>query len=162
MKTNFVLLEYLPSIFSKNDEAVPVQKIEEEISKIEDEINITEKQRIANHDLLPKAKTYAAKLPFVRDMVAGYHCMLDHDTPSGVKGAILIPIIYFVVPLDAIPDIIPAAGYTDDLTVWLAAMKAFSGYMKDEHYDKADSSLSNDENLPDDSQHATGRQSNSS
>lgn len=67
--------------------------------------------------------------------------MTDGNTPTTFKGAILIPLLYFVVPVDAIPDIIPAAGFTDDLEVWLAAFKAFGGYITDDHYKSADELL---------------------
>lgn len=67
--------------------------------------------------------------------------MADGKTPTAIKGAILIPLLYFVVPVDAIPDIIPAAGFTDDLGVWLAALKAFGGYIADDHYKSADELL---------------------
>ena len=89
----------------------------------------------------PKALRFASSLPFVRDLVAGYYCMSDGNTPAQIKAAILIPLVYFVMPADAIPDIIPAAGFTDDLGVWLAALKLFGGHLNEQHYGSADALL---------------------
>ena len=35
-------------------------------------------------------------------------------------------LIYFITPLDLIPDFVPALGFTDDITVALMIMKRFS------------------------------------
>lgn len=35
-------------------------------------------------------------------------------------------ILYFITPLDLVPDIVPALGFTDDITVALLIMKRFS------------------------------------
>lgn len=97
-----------------------------------------EKSELVNQKFLPKARNLAVKLPFVRDLLAGYNCVLDNETPRSVKAAIIIPLAYFVMPVDAIPDIIPAAGYTDDLGLWLASVKLFGSHINPSHYEKAD------------------------
>lgn len=45
-----------------------------------------------------------------------YYCSRDSDTPAWAKGTILSALAYFVLPLDAIPDLIPGAGYCRDTT----------------------------------------------
>ena len=88
-----------------------------------------------------EATRVVAKAPFVRDLVAGYYCFLDSSTPMHIKGAIAVPLVYFVMPADMIPDLIPAAGFTDDLAVWIAAMKDFGSYLTGDHYAAADACL---------------------
>lgn len=39
---------------------------------------------------------------------------------------------YFILPLDMIPDVIPGAGYTDDLGALAAAIGIVSMYVTDE------------------------------
>jgi uncharacterized membrane protein YkvA (DUF1232 family) len=116
--------------------------VAETVSQLENDLSEAEQKQIVSSDFTPKALRFASSLPFVRDLVAGYYCMSDGKTPTPIKAAILIPLVYFVLPLDAIPDIIPAAGFTDDLTVWVAALKLFGGHLNDQHYRSADALLS--------------------
>lgn len=116
--------------------------VEEAVADLVGNVSEQERQQTVSTEFLPKAVKFASSLPFVRDLVAGYYCMSDGKTPVQVKGAILVPLLYFVVPVDAIPDIIPAAGFTDDLGAWLLAAKVFGGYINDEHYKSADELLS--------------------
>jgi len=36
---------------------------------------------------------------------------------------------YFILPVDAVPDILPAAGYSDDLTVIVLAVTTITCYI---------------------------------
>ncbi len=90
---------------------------------------------------MPTALAMASKLPFVRDMMAGYYCMLDGRTPAMIKASIVVPLVYFVMPIDAIPDIIPVVGFTDDLAAWAGAFKIFGSHIREDHYRMADDLL---------------------
>jgi len=70
-----------------------------------------------------------------------YFCLGDPDTPAWAKGVIIGALGYFIFPLDAIPDIIPGAGYTDDLGVLSSALLAVAVHIKDEHKQKAQEKL---------------------
>jgi uncharacterized membrane protein YkvA (DUF1232 family) len=119
--------------------------VEETVAHIKQDLSEAEQQQVISSDFTPKALRFASSLPFVRDLIAGYYCMSDGNTPAQIKAAILIPLVYFVLPADAIPDIIPAAGFTDDLGVWLAALKLFGGYLNEQHYNSADALLKSDD-----------------
>jgi uncharacterized membrane protein YkvA (DUF1232 family) len=41
--------------------------------------------------------------------------VLDSQTPYPIKATVLAALVYLMVPLDLIPDFIPAAGFSDDL-----------------------------------------------
>lgn len=41
--------------------------------------------------------------------------LLDSATPYAVKATVLAALTYLLVPVDLIPDVIPAAGFSDDL-----------------------------------------------
>jgi uncharacterized membrane protein YkvA (DUF1232 family) len=123
--------------------------VEETLAHIKEDLSEAEQKRVVSSDFTPKALRFASSLPFVRDLIAGYYCMSDGNTPAQIKAAILIPLVYFVLPVDAIPDIIPAAGFTDDLGVWLAALKLFGGYLNEQHYGSADALLSSDGQIED-------------
>lgn len=51
-----------------------------------------------------------------------YYTLQKPDLPTWAKRTITGALAYLVLPLDAIPDIIPGAGYTDDLAVIAAAL----------------------------------------
>jgi len=44
-----------------------------------------------------------------------FHCLRDPDTPAWARAVILGALAWFVAPVDAIPDLTPLVGYTDDL-----------------------------------------------
>src|ERR1041385_8565670 len=64
-----------------------------------------------------KVKRFAARLPFVEDLIAAYYCAFDRDTPFQVKAALMGALAYFVLPFDAIPDMMPMLGFADDAAV---------------------------------------------
>jgi uncharacterized membrane protein YkvA (DUF1232 family) len=78
-------------------------------------------------------KKAARHVPFMEDVVAAYYCALDNETPLRAKGIILAAIGYFVLPTDAIPDMILGLGFTDDIAVLTAALAAIRAHMKPAH-----------------------------
>lgn len=70
-----------------------------------------------------------------------YYAALDPDTPTWAKAIIVGALGYFIMPLDAIPDIIPIAGFSDDLASVAMAMGTVLPYIKTEHAEKARSLL---------------------
>lgn len=53
------------------------------------------------------------------------------ETPAWARGVMIGALIYLVTPLDAVPDLIPGIGYTDDLSVILAALGTVALYIDD-------------------------------
>lgn len=79
------------------------------------------------------AKKAARRVPFMEEVVAGYFCALDPNTPSRVRGILLAALAYFVLPLDFIPDFLLAVGFGDDIAVLTAAFAAVRGNITDAH-----------------------------
>jgi len=52
-------------------------------------------------------------------------------------------VAYFVLPLDAIPDVLPALGFTDDAAVLATAIKMVASNIRPEHRDAAREKLTN-------------------
>jgi len=48
--------------------------------------------------------------------------LLDPQTPASAKLTVLAALTYLLVPLDLIPDFIPAAGFSDDLVALTALL----------------------------------------
>lgn len=58
------------------------------------------------------------------------------DTPAWAKTVIYGALAYFILPTDAIPDLLPLAGYTDDLGALAAAIGMVSLYISEEVKEK--------------------------
>lgn len=82
-------------------------------------------------------KRVARRIPFAEDGVAAFLCARDPATPRRVKFTLLAALGYFVLPVDAIPDILPMLGFTDDAAVIAAALAAVTGSIKPEHRERA-------------------------
>ena len=61
-----------------------------------------------------------------------YYAAQSTDTPKWARRVIYGALAYFVLPLDAIPDLIPGIGYTDDLSVMAAALATVALYITPE------------------------------
>jgi uncharacterized membrane protein YkvA (DUF1232 family) len=70
-----------------------------------------------------------------------FYCLQDRDTPKWAKGVIVGALGYLILPIDAIPDLIPGAGYSDDWGAIIAALATVSAYIKDEHKSKAETQV---------------------
>ena len=80
-----------------------------------------------------KARKFAARLPFAEDLLAAYYCAFDRDTPVQVKAALVGALAYFVLPFDAIPDVMPMLGFADDAAVLATALRLVASHMRPEH-----------------------------
>ena len=79
------------------------------------------------------AKKAARQVPFMDEVVAGYYCALDSNTPLRAKAILLAALGYFVLPVDTIPDIVLGLGFTDDVAVLTAAIAAVRAHMTPAH-----------------------------
>ena len=61
--------------------------------------------------------------------------------PLRVRGILLAALGYFVLPLDAVPDMFALVGFTDDIAVLTTAIALINGHIKERHYDAADQML---------------------
>ena len=80
-----------------------------------------------------KLRGAAARIPFAEDLLAAYYCAFDRATPLPVKASLVGALAYFVLPADALPDVLPALGFTDDAAVLAAAIKLVASHIRPEH-----------------------------
>lgn len=66
-----------------------------------------------------------------------FHCLRDGDTPAWAKGVIMGSLGYLILPVDAVPDLVPVAGFGDDWAALVAALGMVAMYVKDEHKQRA-------------------------
>lgn len=94
-------------------------------------------------------KRAARRIPFIEDVVAAYYCAFDPKVPFKSRAIILGALAYFVLPVDAVPDILLLVGFGDDIAVLGAALAAVRSNITEEHYAKARKALA-DSDLTDD------------
>ncbi|MCP9830115.1 DUF1232 domain-containing protein [Synechococcus sp. HJ21-Hayes] len=58
--------------------------------------------------------------------------LLDGKTPPQVRITMVAALTYLLVPMDLIPDFIPAAGFSDDLVALTALLGLCSTHMNEE------------------------------
>ena len=80
-----------------------------------------------------KLKKYAlvAGREVVEKALLLYYAMQEENAPTWAKATITGALGYFIVPLDAIPDLTPAVGYADDLGVLVLALAAVATYINE-------------------------------
>ncbi len=84
-------------------------------------------------EFLGRLKRVAKRIPFAEDLLAAWFCARDPSTPRRVRLTLLAALGYFVLPIDALPDIMPILGFTDDAAVIAAALAAVAGSITVEH-----------------------------
>jgi uncharacterized membrane protein YkvA (DUF1232 family) len=93
----------------------------------------------------PTFRKAARQIPFSRDVAAAYYCAMDRETPLRVRGILLAALGYFVLPIDAVPDVLAVIGFTDDIAVLTTAFALINRHIKERHYEAADRVLADDE-----------------
>jgi uncharacterized membrane protein YkvA (DUF1232 family) len=90
-----------------------------------------------------KVKSYArvAGESVLEQALTLYNTSKDPATPAWVKTAIYGALGYFISPIDAIPDLTPLIGYSDDLGVLVAATAAIISHIKKKHKENAKQAL---------------------
>ncbi|MGZ8364129.1 MAG: YkvA family protein [Caulobacteraceae bacterium] len=86
---------------------------------------------------MPKLRRVAARIPFASDLVSVYYSARDPETPLAAKGMMLGALAYFVLPTDAIPDILAGVGFTDDAAVLAALLAVLGRTIKPKHKEQA-------------------------
>jgi uncharacterized membrane protein YkvA (DUF1232 family) len=79
------------------------------------------------------ARKAARQIPFMEDVVAAYYCAFDRNTPMRAKAILIAALGYFVLPADAIPDVVIGLGFTDDIAVLTAAITAVRAHITPAH-----------------------------
>jgi len=89
----------------------------------------------------PKVGRVAARIPFANQMISVYYAARDPETPLAAKGVMMGALAYFVLPLDAIPDILAGIGFTDDAAVITAVIATLGANIRKRHREAAERAL---------------------
>ncbi len=69
--------------------------------------------------------------------------ILDSSTPPQARVTMLAALTYLIMPLDLVPDLIPVAGFSDDLVALTAVISLWSNHITPEIRAKARRKLDN-------------------
>lgn len=89
----------------------------------------------------PKIVRTAARIPFAGQALSVWYAARDPRTPTAAKGIMLGALAYFVLPVDAIPDVFAGIGFTDDAAVIAALLATLGSHVKPRHREQADKAL---------------------
>lgn len=89
--------------------------------EIEDEYS--DRVNFVEENLWSKLQRVGKKISFAKDIKALYAYMKDPYVTWYRKAIVVMGLVYFISPIDAIPDIAPFIGYLDDLGVITALIK---------------------------------------
>lgn len=84
-----------------------------------------------------KLRRQASYVPFAEEATAAYFAAFDRATPLKVRATLLAALAYFVLPVDAVPDVFPLLGFTDDAAVLMTALRLLSDHIKPQHHSAA-------------------------
>lgn len=85
----------------------------------------------------PKLVRTAARIPFAGQALSVYFAARDPETPPAAKGIMLGALAYFVLPIDAIPDVLAGIGFTDDAAVITAVIATLGANIRKRHREAA-------------------------
>ena len=92
-----------------------------------------EDERLVRNKFLRKFLSVAGRIPFADDLASAWYCALDAETPVKVKGVLFAALAYFVIPTDALPDVIAGLGFTDDATVLATTIGLVGMHIREPH-----------------------------
>ncbi len=100
-----------------------------------------EEERRVRAGFWRKMAGVASRIPFATDITAAYYCALDSRTPMKVRAVLFGALAYFIMPTDAMPDLLPMLGFTDDAAVLATALRLLAGHVRPEHRVAAEAAL---------------------
>ncbi|WP_274570769.1 YkvA family protein [Neisseria leonii] len=102
--------------------------------KPEDYIPGFRRRKLDENGFLTKVAKFAARLgaPAVKQLYALYYLYRDPRTPRRAKLIIAGALVYFLSPIDSIPDLLGPLGFTDDLAVLTLVYTQMKAHMTDD------------------------------
>lgn len=94
-----------------------------EVDYGDDPERFEEDKRKVEEGLWETVERSGKKITFLKDVIALYNYMTDGDVSWYRKTIVVGALLYFITPVDAVPDLVPLFGYLDDLGVITATLK---------------------------------------
>jgi len=98
-------------------------EIDEIEAQFADEDSFEKGKEEVEEKLWEKVERTGKKVSFIKDIIALYNYLMDDRVQWYRKTVVVGALLYFIMPMDLIPDIAPLVGYMDDLGVITATLK---------------------------------------
>ena len=95
---------------------------------------------VINEGILKKILLRAGRV-IAQPALEGFELLIDNSTPPQVRISIMGALTYLIVPVDLIPDFIPASGFSDDLVALTAVISLWQHHITPEIKFRAKSKL---------------------
>ena len=86
---------------------------------------------VINEDILKKILLTAGRV-IAQPALEGFELIMDKSTPPQVRISMIGALTYLIVPIDLIPDFIPASGFSDDLVALTAVISLWQHHITPE------------------------------
>lgn len=96
----------------------------------ESEAELKQQAAYVEENLWEKIERLNKKYRWIVDVLALFRYMTDPDVHWTKKTVVVAALLYFIVPVDAIPDLAPVIGYLDDMGVIALAVRFLSNQLK--------------------------------
>ncbi|MFA8343825.1 MAG: YkvA family protein [Rhodothermaceae bacterium] len=97
--------------------------------------SVEEGSRYVEENLWQKVERTGKRVSFLNDVKALFSYIMDNNVSWYRKSIVVAALVYFISPVDTIPDLAPLFGYLDDLGVITATLK-FLGSELIPYYDE--------------------------
>ncbi len=95
---------------------------------------------VINEGILKKILLRAGRV-IAQPALEGFELLMDNSTPPQVRISIMGALSYLIIPVDLIPDFIPASGFSDDLVALTAVISLWQHHITPEIKYRAKSKL---------------------
>ena len=86
---------------------------------------------VIDESLLKKILLTAGRA-IAQPALEGFELIIDNSTPPQVRISIMGALTYLIIPVDLIPDFIPASGFSDDLVALTAVISLWQHHITPE------------------------------
>ena len=91
---------------------------------------------VIDEGLLQKVLMRAGRT-IAQPALEAFEMLIDASTPTQVRMTMFAALTYLIMPMDLVPDLVPVAGFSDDLVALTAVISLWSSYITPELRNKA-------------------------
>ena len=91
---------------------------------------------VINEGVLKKVLLKAGRA-IAQPALEAFEIIMDPSTPAQVRVSLIAALSYLIMPLDLVPDLIPVAGFSDDLVALTAVISLWSNHITPEIRERA-------------------------
>ncbi len=111
----------------------------------------TQKEQYVRENFEEKIQSLRGGIRLAKHVLALFRYMTDEAIPWYKKSIVVAALVYFIMPVDAIPDMLPLIGYLDDFGVIAAVLGFLGKEIKPYYYTSTAMGNQDEDRLPEES-----------